>query len=105
MSNIQPYSQSLLPTARTNRTLSRLSADTTVAVAITQAKAEVEAAKVDGISAVAGKAMQDVALLSQMEQALATAVPHASGRLATVADLAAISVARVVADAAHRIGR
>ncbi|WP_460827934.1 hypothetical protein, partial [Nostocoides australiense] len=72
---------------------------------VIQAKAEVEAAKVDGVSAVAAKAMQDVALLSQMEQSLAQAVPHASGRLATVADLAAISIAGVVADAARRIGR
>jgi len=101
----QIHSQSLLPAARTNRELSRLSAGTTLAVAHIRAQAELEAAKVDGIAGVAGKALQDVALLSQMEQALATAVPHASGRLATVADLAAIAVAGVVADAAGRIGR
>lgn len=105
MSLPQPHREPLLPSARTNRALSRISGDTTIAVATTQAKAEVEAAKVDGISCVAAKAMQDVALLSQMEQALATAVPHASGRLAAVADLAAISVAGVVANAASRIGR
>lgn len=105
MSNLQPYGGGLVPTARANRALAKLGIDTTVAAAATQAKAEVEAAKIDGISAVTATALQDVALLSQMEQSLATAVPHASGRLATVADLAAISVAGVVADAAHRIGR
>lgn len=103
MANIQPYEG--LPAARTVRAVSRLSHETDLAVAISQAKAEVEAAKVAGLAAVAGKAMQDVALLSQMEQSLAQAVPHASGRLATVADLAALSIADVVATAARRIGR
>jgi len=32
-------------------------------------------------------------------------VPHASGRLATVADLAALSMADVVANAGRRMGR
>jgi hypothetical protein len=104
MSNVQPYG-GLVPATRANRVLAKLSTDTTLATAITQAKAEVEAAKIDGVASVACKAMQDVALLSQMESALAQAVPHASGRLATVADLAALSVAGVVADAARRIGR
>lgn len=103
MSQIQPY-QSLSPAARTSRALARLSCETTLASSLAQAKAEVEAAKIDGVAAVAGKAMQDVALLSQMEQSLAQAVPHASGRLATVADLAAICMAGIVADSARRIG-
>jgi hypothetical protein len=104
MANVQPY-QGLLPAARTVRAVSRLSHDTDLSVAISQAKAEVEAAKVAGVAAVAGKAMQDVALLSQIEQSLAQAVPHASGRLATVADLAALSIAEVVATAARSVGR
>ncbi len=103
--DIQPYTPNLLPTPRTNRALGRLSTETTIAIAFTQAKAEIEAAKVDGVSAVAAKALQDVALLSQMEQSLAQAVPHASGRLSTVADLAAIAIADLVANASRRIGR
>ena len=104
MTQIQPY-QSLLPVSRTGRALSRLSDETTLATSRVQTKAEIEASKVDGVAAVAGKALQDVPLLSQMEQSLAQAVPHASGRLATVADLAAVSMAGIVADAARRIGR
>lgn len=104
MTDIQPY-QPLLPATRTARALSRLSGETSLAVATTQARAELEAAKVDGVAAVAANALQDVALLSQMEMALAQTVPHASGRLATVADLAALSIADVVATAARRIGR
>ena len=102
-SSIQPYNP--ISAGRVSRALSRVSSDTTISTAVIQAKAEVEAAKVDGVSAVAAEAMQDVALLSQVEQSLAQAVPHASGRLATIADLAAISIAGVVADAARRIGR
>lgn len=103
MSSLQPYSP--ISGGRASRALTRVSTDTTISTAVILAKAEVEAAKVDGVSAVAAKAMQDVALLSQVEQSLAQTVPHASGRLATVADLAAISIAGVVADAARRIGR
>lgn len=104
MSQIQTY-QPLLPATRTSRALTRLSNETTLSTSLVQSKAEIEAAKVDGVAAVAGKAMQDVALLSQMEQSLAQSVPHASGRLAMVADLAAVSMAGIVADAARRIGR
>lgn len=102
--SLTPYTQ-LLAAARTTRALARLSNETSLSVAIAQAKAEVEAAKIDGVATVAAKAMQDVALLSQMEQSLAQTVPHASGRLATIADLAAVSMAGVVAGAARRIGR
>ena len=55
---LQPYTPNLLPTPRTNRALGRLSTETTIAIAFTQAKAEIEAAKVDGVSAVAAKALQ-----------------------------------------------
>lgn len=103
MSSLQPYKT--LPAGRVARALSKVSSETAISSAVIQGKAEVEATRVDGVSAVAAKAMQDVALLSQIEQSLAQTVPHASGRLAAVADLAAISIAGVVADAARRIGR
>lgn len=103
MSEIQPYS-SLLPSARTGRTLNRISNNTTLATATVQAKAEIEAAKADAISAVAAKAMINISQISQMEQSLAQSVPHASGRLATIADLTAMALADVVTTAARRIG-
>lgn len=101
-SSIQPYN-TFVPAVRTARVLGRISNDTTVATAVIRARAELEAAKIDGVSAIAAKAIQDVALLSQVEQSLAQAVPHASGRLATVADLAAVAMAGIVADSARRI--
>lgn len=82
-----------------------VSDEATVGVAVTRARAELEAAKIDGGTVVASKALQDVALVSQIEQSLAQTVPHASGRLATVADLAALSMADVVASAARQISR
>jgi len=103
MTNIRPY-KPLLPAARTNRALSRISSETTLGISITQAKAELEAAKADGVASVAARAMSNVALLSQMEQSLAQTVPHASGRLAVIADLTAMALADVVTTAARRIG-
>jgi hypothetical protein len=103
VSNIQPYSSSASLSLRASRGLARLSDQTTLGRAIVEARAEVQAAKVDAIGAVAGRAMQDVALISQMEQSLAQMVPHASGRLATIADLAAIQMADVVASTARRL--
>ncbi len=101
MSSIQRFTP---PNERVTRALSRLSDDTSVTTARTMARAELEAVKVDAVATVAAKAMSDVALLSQMEQSLAQTVPHASGRLATIADLAAISMAEVVASTARRLG-
>lgn len=104
MSNIQPF-RGLLPASRAGRSLNRLSDQTTIGVALIQAKAELEAGKVDGIATVSSKAMQDIALLSRMEQSLAQAVPHASGRLAVIADLTAMAMADVVSSAARKIGQ
>ena len=102
MSSIQPYRPSAAMN-RTSRALQRLGHDTTLAVAAIESRADIEVARVSAIAAVAGRALMDVSLLSQMEQSLAQVVPHASGRLATIADLAALSMADVVASAAHRL--
>lgn len=91
--------------ARGTRTVARLATDVTISTAVVQAKAEVEATVVDALSALTLKAMQDVALISQVEQSLAQTVPHASGRLATIADLAAVQIASVVANSASRLRR
>lgn len=104
MSNLQSY-EPFGPSARVGRALTRINSGTDVAVARLRAGAEIEAARIDGVASVAAKALHDVALLSQIEQSLALAVPHASGRLAAIADLAAVSMAGVVADSARRMGQ
>ena len=54
--SLTPYTQ-LLPAARTTRALVRLSNETSLSVTVTQAKAEVEAAKIDGVATIAAKAI------------------------------------------------
>jgi hypothetical protein len=55
-------------------------------------EAEVMAGKADAINYVGWRALQNVALLSQMEQQLAQAVTLASGRLAAIADMTALAM-------------
>jgi hypothetical protein len=115
MSDIQRYeaTSSLLPSLspssrlarHTNRELSQVDARTTIGIARIEAVAELQAVKVDAVAHVGRRAMQDVALLSQVEMQLATATPHASGRLATIADLTAVAMSDVVLETARRIGR
>jgi len=105
MSNIQPYRPSTLETRRVNKGLARLAVDTGLTIAGTEAKAEIEAAVIDGIAYVGQRAMQDVALLTQMEQQLASAVPLATSRLQAIGDMTALSMADVVAGTSRRLGR
>lgn len=105
MSQIQPFgaSQTTSPYSRTGREISRVVASTEVAVVQTAAIVQVESAKLDALTALAGQAMQGVALVSQLEQSLVTAVPHASGRLQAIGDVHALSSAEVVAGVPRRL--
>ena len=102
MSTLQPYSP---PggLSRTSRELSRLAQSTDLAVARTQAVAEVESSKLDALQQIAGRAMQGVALVSQLEQQLAQVVPIASSRLQAIGDMHALATAEVVAQAPRRL--
>lgn len=104
MSQIQPYGAPVTsPYSRTGREISRVVANTEVAVVHTAAIAQVESAKLDALTALTGQAMQGVAMVSQLEQSLVAAVPHASGRLQAIADMHALSSAEVVAGAPRRL--
>lgn len=105
MSTIQPYRHSPIEARRISRGLSRLAVETGLAVAGIEAKAELDAAVIDGIAYVGQRAMQDIALLTQMEQQLATAVPLAASRLQAIGDMTALGMADVVAGTARRLGR
>jgi hypothetical protein len=114
VSNIQPYEVSgLLPSLssggrlgrQTSRELAQAGAAMSVGVARIEAAAELQAMKASATAHVARRAMQEVALVSQVETQLATAVPHASGRLAAIADMTAVAMTDVVMETAHRIGR
>jgi hypothetical protein len=114
MSTIQPYEGGgLLPwvsagsrlARQTARELAQIEARTSVGVARIEAAAELQALKASAVAHVGRRAMQEVAVLSQVETQLAQAVPHASGRLATIADLTAVAMSDVVLETARRIGR
>ena len=104
MSMIEPYGGSSLARRR-SRAVARVDAGNEVRLARLDAEAEVQAAPADAVTYVGRRAMQDVALLSQLEQQLALAVPMASGRLAAIADVAALALTDVVADTARRLRR
>lgn len=105
MSSIQPYRPTPIEARRVTKALSRLHEETGLTIACTEAKAEMQAAVVDGIAYVGQRAMQDVALLTQMEQQLTTAVPLAASRLQAIGDMTALGMADVVASTARRLGR
>jgi hypothetical protein len=110
MSNIQPYSGTgIAPAAKApprqlTRALSRLSQSTDLAIATVNAQADIEAAQLDGLQMLAGRAMQGVAMVSQLEQQLSDMVPLAHSRLQAIGDMHAMASADVLAKAARRHG-
>lgn len=92
------------PFSRTSRELTRLGQSVEVAVANRIAVAEIECAALDAIQQVAGRAMQGVALVSQLEQHLSTVVPEAEGRLRAIGDIHALASAEVVSRTPRRLG-
>jgi hypothetical protein len=101
MSQIQPYRPRAV--SRVSRELNRISGDVDIKIAITIAKTEVELGQLDGLQAIAGRAMQGVAITTQLEQQLATAVPLAASRLQAIGDMHALASADVVANAPRRL--
>jgi len=108
MSDIQPYipSQpgSRLP-RRTVRDLNQIQQGSVLGLARVEQTAYLQAARVEAVALVARTALNHAMLLSQTEQSLAQSCPAASGRLATIADLAAIALAEVVVDTTSRVRR
>lgn len=102
MSSIQPYAPPA-PFSGQGRVLARIGQHAEVAVARTNAIAEIESAKLDALQQIAGRAMQGVALVSQLEQQLAQVVPLATSRLQAIGDMHALATAEVVAQAPRRL--
>lgn len=87
------------------RELARLERRGTVALAKLEQDAQLEGAKAQAVGYVGSQAMQAVAMVSQLEGQLGQACPMAVTRLQGVADMTALAIAGVVADAARKIGR
>lgn len=90
---------------RVGRSLSRLEGQSALDTARVDYVAELQAAKVEASAQVAGRAMQAVALVTQLEQQLAQTVPLAASRLQAIGDMAALAAADVVADTSWKLKR
>ncbi|CAM3526840.1 hypothetical protein TSOC111612_00880 [Tsukamurella ocularis] len=85
--------------------LATLDADTGHKLARIDAEVEIQQESVRAINHVGTAALIATAQLSQAEVALAQMAPHASGRLAAIADLTALQSAEVVVETAQRLRR
>lgn len=104
MTSIERAVSPMAAFGRTGRELNRLGQSTELAISQRGAVADIECAALDGLQQVAGRAMQGVALVSQLEQHLSAVVPEAEGRLRAISDIHAISSAEIVARAPRRLG-
>lgn len=93
MSQIQPYSSGSSPAlfSRQSRDVARIVNRSELAVIKTAAAAHEADARLDAIDHIAGRAMQGVAMVSQLEQQLAQTVPIAASRLQAVGDIHALA--------------
>lgn len=89
---------------RKGREVTRLVDNTELAILDINATALVEHARLDAIDSVASRALQGVALISQLEQQLAGAVPMATSRLQAIGDMHALTVAGELASLSRRLG-
>ncbi len=92
-------------TRRTGRALQQVKEQTAVQIAQVEARADIDASKIDAVTVVAQRAMQGVAFVSQIEQQLGQAVPIAVTRLQAVGDLATLAMGQVVTDSMTKLRR
>jgi hypothetical protein len=88
-----------------SRALARLESQTGFGLAKIEQAAELQVGCVQAIAYVGKRAMQEVALLSQMEANLAALVPMATSRLQAIGDMVALEAADVVASTVRKVSR
>jgi hypothetical protein len=107
MSNIVPASSTALVASRqsryTGKALARLDSHTEIEMAKIESTAELQVGRVMALTYVGKRAMHEVAMLSQLEQQLATLVPMATSRLQAIGDIVALEAADLVADSVRRL--
>lgn len=92
-------------TRHVGRDLTRIEANTSVALAHLRACEDVQMAQVEAMAAVTQRGLQAVAFISQVEQQLAQAIPLAGPRLQAVSDIGALGISQVVMDTANSVRR
>lgn len=86
-----------------DRFVARMERQTSRELAHIEQRALAQAARVDAVAYVGRRALMETALLTKVEQDLALLVPHASGRLQMISDIATLSMAEVVADTVKKL--
>jgi hypothetical protein len=108
MSTIDRYGSAVagrVQSRQLGRNLARIQDDTSVQIAKVEARADIDASKIDAVTVVAQRAMQGVAFVSQIEQQLGQTVPIAVTRLQAVGDLATLAMGQVVTDSMTKLRR
>jgi hypothetical protein len=106
MSNLVPTSSGYLERRESRyagRALARVDTQTGLAVARIQQAAELQASRVEAVTYVAKRAMQEMAMLSQLEVQLSTVVPLATSRLQALGDIAALEAADVISQTVRKV--
>lgn len=85
------------------RAVARVLGGTELGLARLSGEAQLEQARLDALDAVAGRAMQGVAMVSQLEGQLSSMVPLAASRLQAIGDMHAFTVASEMAAFARRV--
>ncbi len=88
------------------RDLAAINHSTEVSTARVAAAGEVQQARIDAVARAGAYAMQQVALLSQMQQQLALAAPPAaSGDLDFIKTMTVVGIGQIVADTGRAVNR
>lgn len=107
MSNLVPLaSGSALARPRSRRArqaLTTIDNQLSLDIAGIETTAELQVTRVQAVGYVGKRALQEVAMVSQLEQQLATLVPMAAGRLQAIGDMVALEAADVIADTVRRL--
>ncbi|ACY20723.1 hypothetical protein Gbro_1441 [Gordonia bronchialis DSM 43247] len=114
MSSIEPYTPSSLPNRssaggrlarQTARDLAAIDQGTDITTARIAAAGEIQQVKVDAVARTGAYAMQQVALVSQVQQQLALAAPAASGDLDFIKTMTVVGVGQIVAGTGRAVNR
>jgi hypothetical protein len=104
MSNLPTHLSSALDPFTTRASLSRQQVPTRIErairheTAVEHGRGIVQAARVRAVEHVAHEALSATSHLSQLEALYTRQAPHAAGRLQAIADMAALSMADIVAE-------
>ena len=106
MANLVPASSGYIERRESRyagRALARLDTQTELGLARIDQAAELQAGRVGAVTYVAKRAMQEMALLSQVEVQLSTVVPMATSRLQALGDIAALEAADVISQTVRKV--